>query len=102
MRTTKPHFHASKDDICDIAEILNKPESPLHEATPFAFVTTIWNHDLFAQVALPLEGTYVEGISLKDYELKDVMLGRPTWDLAQQMMTMGVKRGPQAHGARGG
>ena len=78
MRSSKPQFYASEDDICDIVEILNKPESPLHDAMPFTFVTTIWNQDLFAQVALPLEGTYVEGLSLEDYELKDVMLGRPT------------------------
>ena len=48
MRSAKPQFHASEDDICDIIKILNKPESPLHDATPFTFVTTIWNQDLFA------------------------------------------------------
>ena len=42
MRSTKSRFHALEDDICDIAEILNKPESPSHEAAPLAFVTTIW------------------------------------------------------------
>ena len=46
------------------------------------FVTTIKNQDLFTQVALPLEGKNVESISLEDYEMKDIMLGRPTWDLA--------------------
>ena len=91
MRSAKHQFHASEDDICDIVEILNKNESPLHDAIPFAFITTIWNQDLFAQVAHPPEGTDVEAISLEDYEVKDIMLGRPTWDTAQQMMTMGVK-----------
>lgn len=42
-------------------------------------------------MALPPEGSDAEGLSLEDYELKDVMLGRPTQDSAQQMMTMGVK-----------
>ena len=41
MRSTKPQFCASKDDICDIEEILNKLESPLYEVVPFSFVTTI-------------------------------------------------------------
>ena len=91
MRSAKHQFCAPEDDTCDIVEILNKPESPLHDTTSFAFVTTIWNQDLFAQVALPLEGTDAEAISLEDYEVKDVMLGKPTWDSSQQIMTMGVK-----------
>ena len=74
----KPQFHALKDDICDIVEILNKPESPLYDAMPFAFVTTIQNQDLFAQVAHPPKGINVEGVNLKDYEVKDIMLRRPT------------------------
>ena len=81
MRSTKPQFCASEDDICDIAEILNKLESPSHEAMSLEFITNTRNQELFAQVALPPKGTNVEGLSLKDYELKDVMLGRPTWDL---------------------
>ena len=40
--STKPQFCASKDDICDIAEILNKLKSP-HEVVPFMFVNTIQN-----------------------------------------------------------
>ena len=80
MRSTKPQFCALEDDICDIVEILNKPKSPSHEAVPLAFVTTTQNQDLFPQVALPPKGIDVEGLSLKDYEMKDVMLGRPTWD----------------------
>ena len=91
MRNAKPQFHASKDDICDIAKILNKPKYPLHDAMSFVFITTIQNQDLFAQVAHPPKGTYAESVSLEDYEVKDIMLGRPTWDTARQMMTMGVK-----------
>lgn len=43
MRSTKPQFYVSEEDICDIAKILNKPESPSHEAAPLSFVTTIRN-----------------------------------------------------------
>ena len=80
IRSTKPQFCASEDDICDIVEILKKPKSPSHDPIPLAFVTTIQNQDLFAQVALPPKGTYAEGLSLEYNELKDFMLGRPTWD----------------------
>ena len=79
-RSAKHQFSASKDDICDIVEILSQPESPLHDTVPFVFVTTIRNLDLFAQVAHPLEGTNAEVVSLEEYEVKDVMLGKPTWD----------------------
>ena len=80
MMSTKPQFQTSEDGICDIVKILKKPKSPSHEVVPLAFVTKIWNQDLFAQVALPPEDIDVEGLSLEDYELKDVMLGRPTSD----------------------
>ena len=80
MRSVKNQFHALEDDMCDIVEIFNKPDSPLHDAIPFAFVTTIQNQDLFAQVAHPLEGVDVELVSLEDYEIKDSMLGKPTQD----------------------
>ena len=80
MRIAKHQFCASKDDICDIAEILNKLESPLHDATPFVFVTTIRNQDLFAQMAHHPEGTDVEVVNIEDYEVKYIMLGKPTWD----------------------
>ena len=78
MRSTKPQFHALEDDICDIAEFLNKIESPSHEVVPLAFVTIIRNHNLFSQVALLPKQIDAEGLSLEDYELKDIMLGRHT------------------------
>ena len=71
MRSAKHQFRALEDDMCDIAEILNKPDSPLHDATPFAFITTIQNQDLFAQVAHPPEGADTDVVSLEDYEVKD-------------------------------
>jgi len=78
MRNSKPQFHALEDVICDIAEILNELEFPYHEVAPLVFVTSIRNQYLFSQVALPPKGIDVKVISLKDYELKDVMLGRTT------------------------
>ena len=91
MRSAKHQLCALEDDICDIAKILNKPKSSLHDAIPFVFITTIRNQDLFAQVAHPPEGTDVEAISLDVYEVMDIMLVKPTQDTSQQMMTMGVK-----------
>ena len=42
-------------------------------------------------MAHPPEGIDVAAISLEDYEVKDIMLGKPTRDTGRQMMTMGVK-----------
>ena len=64
MRSAKHQFFALEDDICDIAEILSKPDTPLQDATPFAFITTTQNQDLFAQVAHPPKGTDEEPVSL--------------------------------------
>ena len=91
MRSAKHQLRASEDDICDIAKILNKPDSPLQDATPFTFITTTRNQDLFAQVAHPPKGTNTDVVSFEDYELKYDMLGKPTRDTARQMMSMGVK-----------
>lgn len=33
----------------------------------------------------------VESLGPKDYELKNVMLGKPTWDASRLMVTMGIK-----------
>lgn len=65
MRSAKHQFRASDDDICDIVEIFNKPESPLHDSTSFAFITTIWNQDLFTQVAHPPKGIDAKFLLLK-------------------------------------
>ena len=61
---------------------MNKPDSPLHDAMPFAFITTIQNQDFFAQVAHPPEVIDIDVVSLEDYEAKNIMLGRPTRDIA--------------------
>lgn len=38
IRSTRPRFHTLEEDIYEIEEFLNKPESPKHEAIPLAFV----------------------------------------------------------------
>ena len=42
-------------------------------------------------MAHPPERTDVEVVILEDYEVKDIMLGRPTRDTTRHMMTVGVK-----------
>ena len=92
MRSTKPQFCASEEDICDIVEILNKPESPSCKATPLVFVTTTQNQELFAQVVVPPKDIDVERLGPQDNELNEVMLGRPTQDSIGLIMTIGVKQ----------
>lgn len=59
---------------------MNEPESLTHEAIPLVFVTNTWSQELFSQVAIPPEDTKVESLGPKDYQLRYVMLGKPTWD----------------------
>ncbi len=62
MRSTKPKFYVLEEDICDIAKILNKPNSLAHEAMPLAFITNTRNQELFTQVPLPPKGIDVEDL----------------------------------------
>ena len=81
IRSARPRFQALKEDIYEIVEIFNTPETPTREATPLAFVTSTWNSPkLFAQVVVPLGDTKIESLGPKDYELKNVFLGKPTRD----------------------
>ena len=80
MRSTKPQFHASEEDIFNISDILNKLESPSCKVGPLEFVTNTQSQELFAQVVFPPEDTNVENLGPQDYQLKEVILGRPTWD----------------------
>ncbi len=38
MRSMKPQFHADEEDIIELAEVLNKLESPSQEARPLEFI----------------------------------------------------------------
>ena len=76
----------------EIAEILNTPESPAHEAIPLVFITGTRNSpELVAHLVVPPGDTDVESLGPKDYQVKNVILGRPTRDASRLMVTMGVK-----------
>lgn len=60
MRSTKPQFYAYEEDIFELAEILNKLESLLHEERPLAFVNNTWDQELFTQVAIPPDDAYAK------------------------------------------
>lgn len=81
MRSMKPHFHCNEEDLIELVEVLNKLESPTHEARLLAFVNNTWDQDFFAQVAIPLDDTNIESLGIQDYQIKEVLLGKPTWDI---------------------
>ena len=56
-----------------------------------AFVNSTRNQDFFAQVAIPPENVDTEGLGAQDYQVKEVVLGRPTRDTTKLMVTMGIK-----------
>ena len=56
MRNRKPQFHVDEEDMMELAEVLNKHESPSKEARVLAFINSSQNQDLFAQVSIsPLD-----------------------------------------------
>ena len=82
----------SKEDIYEITEILETLESPACEAIPLTFITTARNSPkLVVLVVVPPGDTDVESLDPKDYEVKNVFLGRPTRDASRLMVTMGIK-----------
>ena len=74
-----------------LVEVLRKPESLLEEARALTFINNTWNQDLFAQVAIPPPDVDVENLGPQDYQIKEVMLGKPTLDTTRLMVTMGIK-----------
>lgn len=49
------------------------------------------DQDLLAHIAIPPPYVETEDLTPKDYQIKEVLLGNPTIDMAKVMITMGVR-----------
>ena len=47
MRNRKSHFHVDEEDIIELAEVLNKPESPSQEVRALALINSTCDQDFF-------------------------------------------------------
>ena len=59
----KPQFHANEEDLIELVEVLNKLESPTHEAKSLTFINSTQDQDFFAQVAIPPNNMDIESLS---------------------------------------
>ena len=48
--------------------------------------------DMVAQIAIPLPNAYEEAITPKDYQVQEVILGKPSKDIAKALMTLSLKQ----------
>ena len=46
---------------------------------------------MFAQVAIAPENENIDSLGAQDYQVKEVIRGRPTRDTTRLMVTMGIK-----------
>ena len=100
MRNKNPQFNADEEDMIELAKVLRKLESPLEEARALAFINSTQDQDLFSQVDIPPLDVDVESLGPQDYQIRKVMLGKPTLDIARLMVIMGNKGGFQELGVR--
>lgn len=77
--------------MIELFEVLKKPGSPSKDVRALAFINNYQNQDLFAQVVVPPLDTEVEDLTPHDYQIREVMLGKPTLDTTKLMVTMGMK-----------
>ena len=49
------------------------------------------NQDLFSHVTIPSLHVDIEDLTPKDYQIKEVFLGKPSMDIAELMVTTRIK-----------
>ena len=75
----------------ELVKALKKLEPPVSDAQTLAFIMKNQDYDLLAHIAIPPPHANTEESTPKYYQIKEVMLGRPTVDTAKVMITTGMK-----------
>lgn len=91
IRSKKPQFNVNKEDIIELIKVIRKPKSPSKEARALTFINSDRNQDLFSQVAIPPPDVDVEDLNPQDYQIRVIMLKKPTLDTTKLMATLGMK-----------
>lgn len=91
IRNRKKQFNANEEDMIELFEVSRKLESPSKEARVLTFINSDHNQDFFSQVAIPPLDADVEDLTPHDYQIREVILGKPTLDTTKLMVTMGMK-----------
>lgn len=80
-----------EEGMVKLVKFIKKPEPPTGDAQPLAFIMKNQDQDLLAHIAIPPPHADTEELTPKDYQIKEIMLGRPMVDTAKAMIITGIK-----------
>lgn len=91
IRNKKKQFNIEEEDIMELITVLRRPESPPKDARTLSFIMSDQSQDLFSHVAIPPLHSNIEELDPWDYQIREVMLGKPTLVTAKLMVTIAIK-----------
>ena len=65
--------------------------SHLRDARKLAFIMKNQDQDLLAHITIPPPHAYTEELTPKDYQIREIVFGRPTVDTKKVMITTSMK-----------
>ena len=74
----------------ELVRAIKKPEPPMGDAQPLAFIMKNQDQDFLAHIAIPPPNANTKDMTPNDYQIKEVILGRTTIDTTKVLITMGV------------
>lgn len=75
----------------ELIKVVKRPEPPKSDARTLAFIMNNKDQDLLAHIFIHFPHSDTKQLTLKYYQIKEVMLGRPKVDTAKVMITIGMK-----------
>lgn len=81
----------TEEGMKELIKEMNMPKPPKGNARTLAFIMRNQDQELLAHIVIPPPHTDIEELTLKDYQIKEVMLRRPTVDITNMMITASMK-----------
>ena len=75
----------------ELIEVLRNLESPPKYAWAVAFIMSDHIQDLFSYVDIHPLHSNVEALTPREYQIREVMIEKPTLDTTQPMVTIAIK-----------
>lgn len=74
----------------ELVKVIKKLEPPMGDVRTLAFVMKNQDQDFLAHISIPPPHVDTEDLTPKDYEIKEVLLGRPMVDKTKVLVAMGI------------
>ena len=81
----------NEEGIKEFIKAIKRLDPPKGDVRKISFIMKNQDYDLLAHISIPPPYADTEELTPKDYQIKDVMLGRPTVDTTKVMITIGMK-----------